>query len=55
MNIIEAIKERRSVRSFNCESLTQSQISELENAVKTAESPFGGNVTIRLQSFDVKD
>ncbi len=55
MNIIEAIKERRSVRSFNGESLTQSQISELENAVKSAESPFGGNVTIRLKSFDMKD
>lgn len=35
MNIIEAIKERRSVRNFNCESLTQSQISELGDAVKT--------------------
>lgn len=55
MNIIEAIKERRSVRNFNCESLAQSQISELEDAVKNAESPFGGDVTIRLQSFDVKD
>lgn len=55
MNIIDAIKERRSVRNFNCESLTQSQISELGNAVKNAESPFGGDVTIRLQSFDVKD
>ncbi len=55
MNIIEAIKERRSVRSFNGERLTPAQISELGNAVKEAESPFGGNVTIRLQSSDIKD
>ncbi len=55
MNIIEAIKERRSVRSYNGESLTQSQISELESTVQSVKSPFGGNVTIRLQSFDMKD
>ncbi len=55
MNIIEAIKERRSVRSFNGESLSQAQRNELKNAINTVESPFGGNVTIRLQSFDMKE
>lgn len=55
MNIIEAIKARRSVRSYNSENLTQSQIGELEDIVKSARSPFGGNVTIRLRSFDMKD
>lgn len=55
MNIIEVIKERRSVRSFNGESLSQAQRNELKNAINTVESPFGGNVTIRLQSFDIKD
>ncbi len=55
MNIIEAIKGRRSVRSYNGESLSQSQIRELEKTIESVESPFGGSVTIRLQSFDLKD
>ncbi len=55
MNIIEAIKERRSVRNYNGKGLTRQQIEELENSVNSAESPFGGSVTIRLQSFDIKD
>ncbi len=55
MNIIEAIKERRSVRSYNGESLSPDQISELKNTIESIDSPFGGNVSIRLQSFDMKD
>ncbi len=55
MNLIEAIRERRSVRSYNGEGLTQAQIDELEKTVSDVESPFGGNMTIRLQSFDLKD
>lgn len=55
MNIIEAIKERRSVRSYNGEKLTQSRKKALEDAIKSAYSPFGGNVTIKLQSYDIKD
>lgn len=55
MNIIDAIRQRRSVRSYNGEGLTPQQKSELMAAVDSAVSPFGGNVTIRLQSFDIKD
>ncbi len=55
MNIIEAIKERRSVRNYNGEGLTKEQIDQLKSAVNSATSPFGGSVTIRLQSFDIKD
>ena len=55
MNIIEAIKERRSVRSFNGEPLSESIKSELRKAVAEAQSPFGGNLTIRLKEFDLKN
>ncbi len=54
MNIIESIKERRSVRSFNGEHLPAETIATLNKAIDEATSPFGGNVTIRLKSFDLK-
>ena len=55
MNIIEAIKERRSVRSFNGEGLTDAQKNELLKAIDLSYSPFGGKLTIRLKDFDLKD
>ncbi len=54
MNIIEAMKERLSVRSFNGEHLPAETIEALKQAVDEATSPFGGSVTIRLKSFDLK-
>ncbi len=54
MNIIEAMKERRSVRSYNGEHLAPETIAELRKAAEEATSPFGGHVTIRLKSFDLK-
>lgn len=54
MNIIEAIKERRSVRSYNGEPLSEVMKSELYKAIAGATSPFGGHVTIRLKEFDLK-
>lgn len=54
MNIIEAIRERRSVRSFDGKPLSQVQKSVLEQAVCSAFNPFGGNVSIRLREFDIK-
>ena len=54
MNIIEAIKERRSVRSFNGESLSEVMKSELYKAIAGAISLFGGHVSIRLKEFDLK-
>lgn len=54
MNIIDAMKERRSVRSFNGERLSADQIKELHKAIDESYSPFGGHVSIRLKSFDLK-
>lgn len=53
MNIIQTIKERRSVRSFDGMPLTQAMLTELNKAIEDAYSPFGGNVTIRLKSFEI--
>lgn len=55
MNIIEAMKQRRSVRSFDGRPLDNQQIDKLNNAIAEANSPFGGNVTIRLRQFDLKN
>ncbi|MBD5312036.1 MAG: nitroreductase [Bacteroides sp.] len=55
MDIIEAIKERRSVRSFNGESLSSDVVNRLVEDVKNSTDPFGGKVTIRLKQFDLKD
>lgn len=55
MNIIEAIKERRSVRSFNGEPLSENVKTQLRKAISEADSPFGGSVTIRLKEFDLKN
>ena len=54
MNIIEVIKDRRSVRSFNGELLTPEMENALNDAVKESYDPFGGKVTIRLKAFDLK-
>ncbi|MCH5231235.1 MAG: hypothetical protein J1F43_05505 [Muribaculaceae bacterium] len=54
MDIIEAIKERRSVRSYNGEPLSPELKSDLVKAINDSYSPFGGSVTIRLKSFDLK-
>ncbi|MDE6810401.1 MAG: hypothetical protein K2J42_09995, partial [Muribaculaceae bacterium] len=54
MNILEAIKERRSVRSYTGESLTEVQRMNLKAAIADSYSPFGGKVTIRLKEFDLR-
>lgn len=54
MNIIELIKERRSVRSFNGELLTPEMERNLHEAIKESYDPFGGQVTIRLKAFDMR-
>lgn len=55
MDIIEAIKERRSVRSYDGEPLDAERRQKLMEAIASTESPFGGNVTIRLKEFDLKN
>lgn len=54
MDIIQAMRERRSVRSFNGEPLSPSVISDLHKAIEDSYSPFDGNVTIRLKSFELE-
>ncbi|WP_289189139.1 MULTISPECIES: nitroreductase family protein [Bacteroidales] len=55
MDILEAIKERRSVRNFDGEGLSETSRKILLNIVEHSTSPFGGSVTIRLKKFDIKD
>lgn len=54
MDILEVIKERRSVRSFNGELLTPEMESGLNAEIENTYDPFGGKVTIRLKAFDKK-
>lgn len=54
MDIIEAMKQRRSVRSFNGRPLDPQMVSKLEKAIRDSYTLFGGNITIRLKSFDIK-
>lgn len=54
MNIIEAMKTRRSVRSFNGESLTITQKTILKEAIQNTWSPFDGAVSILLKTFDLR-
>lgn len=55
MNIIEAMKERHSVRSFDGKGISENAIQSLKEAAERSTSPFGGNVTVRLEKFDMKE
>ena len=55
MNIIEAMKERRSVRTFDGGGLNAEQIAALEKAIAESTTPFGGNLSIRLKQFNLKE
>lgn len=55
MNIIEAMKERRSVRSYNGQALAADKREELMQAVSEIYNPFGGHYTVRLKEFDLKN
>lgn len=54
MDIIQAMKERRSVRSYNGEPLSQEKVEALRKAIDESYTLFGGSVTIRLRAFDLK-
>ncbi|MCH5235846.1 MAG: nitroreductase family protein [Muribaculaceae bacterium] len=54
MDIIQAMKERRSVRSFNGEPLSSEIIHDLQKIINESYTLFGGKVTIRLKYFDLK-
>ncbi|MCM1028458.1 MAG: nitroreductase family protein [Pseudoflavonifractor sp.] len=51
MDIIDAIKTRRSVRTYASTSLDNCQSQAIIDNIKAASSPFGGCVTIRLRHY----
>lgn len=54
MDIIEAMKARHAVRTYKKDAtLTDEQINEIRKAIDSAESPFGGEITVRLHHFDL--
>ncbi|MDE6489568.1 MAG: nitroreductase family protein, partial [Muribaculaceae bacterium] len=55
MNIIQAMTERRSIRSFNGHVLDDDIRTTLSKAADESSDPFGGSVTIRLNNFDLKN
>ncbi|MCM1519222.1 MAG: nitroreductase family protein [Lachnoclostridium sp.] len=55
MDIIEAMRERRSVRTFDGRPLDRDSWRELQQAAEEAESPFGAQVDIQLRRFDLRD
>ena len=50
---IQAMKERRSVRSFNGQPLSSAIVSDLRKVIDESYTLFGGNVTIRLESYQI--
>ncbi|MCH5319707.1 MAG: hypothetical protein J1E38_08385 [Paramuribaculum sp.] len=54
MEIIKAIKERRSVRNYNGQPLDHEALDYLQRAINDSYSLFGGSATIRLKSFDLE-
>lgn len=55
MNVIEAMKERRSVRTYDGRGLTEKQCDAMMQAIAKSESPFGGHLTIRMKKFNLKE
>lgn len=53
-DIIEAIRERRSVRSFTGTGLSSGTREKLMKIVSKVDNPFGGKFTIRLKEFDME-
>jgi len=48
MSIIEAIKQRRSVRSYNGKPLSKADADNILNFIAELKAPFGVNVRIKL-------
>ena len=55
MSIIEVMKERRSVRTFDGKGLDSREVAELEQAITASGSPFSGNVSVKLKKFNFKE
>ncbi|MDE7403220.1 MAG: hypothetical protein K2M87_07395 [Muribaculaceae bacterium] len=55
MDYIKAIEIRRSVRTYNPDkSLSDKEISTIQEAIDSAWSPFGGDVAVKLHRFDLE-
>lgn len=54
MDIIQAMKERRSVRSYDGKPLDQNMVTQLQKAIEDSYTLFGGDISIRLKAFDLK-
>ncbi len=52
-DIIETIRRRQSVRTFSGAPLTESQKSELNEAIASASNPFGAEPDMRLIDVDL--
>lgn len=55
MNILEAMKLRRSVRNYNGEPLTKEQTVQLQTAIERATDPFGGNYLLKITTSDMEE
>lgn len=54
MTIEEAIRARKSVRTYDGAPLSPEEIKAIETAIEHTTSPFGGCYAMRLQEFDLK-
>lgn len=54
MDIIQAMQQRRSVRSFTGQPLPDEDKKRLMEFASKAYNPFGGNFDIRIKEFDLK-
>lgn len=55
MDIIQAMQERRSVRSFTGTALPEDDKKALMEFAAKTYNPFGGHFDIRIKEFDLKD
>lgn len=53
MDIIQAMKERRSVRTYDGQPLTDEQKNLLLESARLAVNPFGGSYSVRIKEFDL--
>lgn len=53
MNIIEAIKERRSVRTYTGEPLRSEHVTQIRQYINQLKTPFNAKARIELISIDV--
>lgn len=55
MDYIQAIELRHAVRTYNKNiALTDEQITQVKQDIKDAESPFGGEIQVKLHKFNLE-